>query len=119
MIRRDKLNLTDVAWSALLNPHVAAEFGATEIAGRIQQAAHQVIFREPDGRMQVFLQHGLAQPDPESQNSYFIDSDFAVEGETRVTDAQAILDSFNSEARRLFRWCITNLLHQALEPEPA
>lgn len=117
VIHRDKLDLTDIRWRDLLNSHIACEFTSGEVSDYIQQAVHQVVIRDPDGKMQIFLQHGLAPPNPQSLNSYFIDSDFSVENETEVDDALATLDAFNSEARRLFRWCITDTLHEALEPE--
>jgi uncharacterized protein (TIGR04255 family) len=119
MIRRDKLDLATVSWAELLSPHIAAEFASPVIADHIQQAAHQVVIRDPNGTMQVFLQHGLAQPNPETRNAYFIDSDFSVETETRIENALATLDAFNTDASRLFRWCITKRLHDALDPEPA
>ncbi len=119
MIRRDNLGLTHVPWSELLNPQIASELASPVISDHVQQVAHQVVIRNPDGKMQIFLQHGLAPPKLESQNSYFIDSDFSVENETRIDDALATLDAFNSEARRLFRWCITDRLHEALDPGPA
>ena len=124
MICRNKLDLIGVAWSELLNPQIACEFASPEICDHIEQLVHQVVIR--DGKKQIFLQHGLAppvfqqhglaQPDPES---YVIDSDFSVEDETRTDDVQTLLEGFNGEARRLFRWCITERLHKALEPESA
>jgi uncharacterized protein (TIGR04255 family) len=116
MIRRDKLSLTNVPWRDLLNPHIACEFASAVMSEHIQQAVHQVVLRNQDG-MQIFLQHGIALPDSQAMTTYFIDSDFFVEKETRIDDALATLDIFNSEARRLFRWCITDRLHDALEPE--
>ena len=119
VIDRDKLGLAESPWSELLNHHVAAELASSEISSLIQQAAHQVVIRDPNGKMQVFLQHGLSQPNPESQNCYFIDGDFSVDTETGIDDAQVAFDAFNSEARRLFRWCISKKLHDALDPQRA
>lgn len=119
-IHRDKLGLTDVPWSELLKPPIASELASPEISGHVKHAAHSVVIYNPDKKMQVFLQHGLVMPgNPEYKDAYYIDSDFSVQNETRAEDVQAMLDSFNREGRRLFRWCITERLHMALEPEPA
>jgi uncharacterized protein (TIGR04255 family) len=47
-----------------------------------------------------------------------IDADFFSEGRTNLDDVLARLRTYNKHAGRLFRWCITDELHEALGPTP-
>ena len=48
---------------------------------------------------------------------YMIDADFYNAGKVPVEGAIEKLDYFNKHASRLLRWCITDRLHQAMEPQ--
>jgi uncharacterized protein (TIGR04255 family) len=64
------------------------------------------------------VRHGLARRQNLDELSYLIDADFFSEEPTEVGDALGKLDLFNRESGRLFRWCITEDLHRAMEPQP-
>jgi uncharacterized protein (TIGR04255 family) len=63
----------------------------------------------------LLKEHGLPE-ESEDQLLYLIDSDFSFNGRTEVNDAIAKLDTFNRKSGRLFRWCITQELHDSMEP---
>ena len=63
------------------------------------------------------IKHGLATVETEKEPCFAIDADFFVEGEMDTINAITILDRFNQGAGRLFRWCIDDQLHEALEPD--
>ncbi len=120
-IIRSKLGLKDVPWSELLKPHIAGELAEPNIIGDIQSAKRQFLMALEGGVGQVQVSHYLSSvkdTDPEEQ-CFTIDADYFTTKETDTNDAISTLDDLNGFAGRLFRWCITQRLHQAMEPEPA
>lgn len=114
MIRRSVVGLERTEWSKLLRPHILGELSHPKLSKAVQHSAHDVLISLGDNAGQVRILHGLIK-EPDAQDfSYSIDSDFFYEGRTELTDAFKYLDSFNREAGKLFRWCITPLLHKRL-----
>jgi uncharacterized protein (TIGR04255 family) len=116
VIQRSKLGLEGVEWADLLKAHTAGELSSPDIANDILQSANQLTVKLDEGRSQVLINHGLAN-NQEGEICYLIDSDFSTEQRTEVDDAARVLDNFNAQSGRLFRWCITERLHAAMEPE--
>jgi uncharacterized protein (TIGR04255 family) len=119
VILRSALKLDAEPWSDLLKPHIAGELSSPDLtAEEVQQVATEVLIRLPSDGNQVRVVHGLS-PTSGGENAYVIDSDFFTEKKTETQDVIQILDGFNVQARRLFRWCINERLHQAMGPTPA
>lgn len=116
VIRKGELGLADVDWSELLAPHITGELASRSIADAIEHAARQVTIRLKDGG-RVNLQHGLVRG-VETDEAYVLDSDFFTEERTEVGDVLKSLDYYNRQAGRLFRWCISQRLHSAMDPRP-
>lgn len=114
VIRRSVRGLEHLDWSKLLRPHILGELGSRTLSNSIRHAARDVLISLDEGKGQVRVLHGLIREEKEKGFSYSIDSDFYYEGRTELKDAFNHLDSFNREAGRLFRWCITPLLHKHL-----
>jgi len=113
------LGLTGAPWSDLLSPQIAAEYSSSELAPVVLDVDHRVLIDlTPHGK--VNLRHGtvLTQDDEPPEAAYLIDNDFFAEEKVGVTDVLDRLNVFNREAGRLFRWCITKRLHEAMEPTP-
>lgn len=117
LIQRSKMGLENVGWSELLNPSLAGELSAPEIVDRITHCVNQLTITLDDNGSMVLLNHGLASNE-NSEVSYIIDSDFLTEEKTEVKNVIERLDYFNKFSGRLFRWCISEKLHNALEPQP-
>lgn len=119
VIRRSALGLEDVPWSELLKGPVAGLLSVPGISQAITHAAKEVVLDLPDkaGRLRVL--HGLAKTPGSEETSYVIDSDFFTQDKKGFQDAWRSLDQFHNEARLFFRWCINDLLHNALDPRPA
>lgn len=115
-IQRSELGLVDVPWSELLNPHIAGEFASPDIVDEIEHAARQTLLRLDQNGGRVMIRHGIAMAEPDNEQCFIIDADLFVEAQQETTDAIRILDRLNQGAGRLFRWCINDRLHQALEP---
>jgi uncharacterized protein (TIGR04255 family) len=117
VIRRKRLGLSDVRWSDLLRPHIAAELcgpGITE--DEVPHAAHEIQLTLGQHQSTVVLRHGLARTQPGNELVYTIDADFSRQGKIGADDARDTLNYFNERSGSLFRWCIQDRLHTAMEP---
>jgi uncharacterized protein (TIGR04255 family) len=116
VIQRSQLALSDSKWSDLINPSIAGELSDSEIATAVQETATVTLLNLGDSSGQVRIRHGLAKNNENNEQCYMIDSDFFTDQRTEVENGINILNTFNSANRRLFRWCITDKLHDAMEP---
>jgi uncharacterized protein (TIGR04255 family) len=117
VIRRSKLGLSDVPWRALLSPHVSAVLGYPGVGENVRKldAVYEVALEDPTGTVRIITRFVKAKDDDEI--CFAIDSDFFTDQKTRIEDAATRLDYFNTRGSRLIRWCITDRLHLAMEPE--
>jgi uncharacterized protein (TIGR04255 family) len=113
LIRRSLLGLREVPWVELLSRDLAGELHS-RIGPHIEGLGRQIVVGLQDGRAKVTIQHGFAKKDGEI--CYIIDSDFYATDRTESQDAMAILNYFNRQSGRLFRWTISQRLHDAMEP---
>ena len=113
LISRDALGLGDCKWSELLKSEVAGELVSPDLVAQINSASRQIVISLTPGPGQVLLQHGLTEED--GQQCFIIDCDFSTE-KTGVEHAFERLNIFNKESGRLFRWCISDRLHNAMGP---
>ena len=120
VVRRSLLGLSDIPWSQLLNPYVAGELSAPELAKGIDSVKRELHCRLEGDNCYLTLKTGLAlAADPGKERCFLIDSDFHTHKRTEFADVTSLLDTFNRTSGRLFRWSIQQRLHDALEPEPA
>jgi uncharacterized protein (TIGR04255 family) len=117
LIQRSKLDLENVSWSELLSPPIAGELSAPEIVDKITHCVNQLTITLDENGSMVLLNHGLVSNE-NSEDLYIIDSDFLTEQKTEVQNVIEKLNYFNKFSGRLFRWCISEKLHNALEPQP-
>lgn len=117
VIVRSALGLEDVGWADLLQPHAAAELGEPRVAACIENAQRRLDIRLTDGPGHVRLQHGFVEHGETGEICYLIDSDFYTDEKTETQDAEATLNHFNRQSGRLFRWCISPRLHDAMGPQ--
>jgi len=118
VIRRVILGLQEEAWGELLQPHIAAELSSPDIANAVARAAHNVTIKLENKLGQVRIQHGLEEAQDQTDAPYVIDADFFTDERTEVNHALDRLEYFNSQAARLFRWCIRDRVHEAMGPHP-
>jgi uncharacterized protein (TIGR04255 family) len=116
VIDRNALHLTSETWATLLNPYVAGEYAAPELSGRIAGVKKQAEVRLERFESLVRIQHGTVLVN--DQECYLIDSDFFTHQRTEIKGVHEVLAYFNRQSGRLFRWCISEQLHQAMEPNP-
>ncbi len=117
LIQRSTLKLDSKRWAELLNRDLVGEMQAETFETDAQHAARELVLRLDFDDASVRLYHGFAQLQGTEERCYLIDSDFFREGETEKDHVKAILDRFNREAGKLFRWSIAEPLHDAMEPQ--
>lgn len=119
LICRSAIGLEDDKWPGLLRAEVAGVLGAPAVGEAVQGALSQEVIRLASNGAQVRVQHGLVLlKEVERELCYLIDSDFFTEGRVPTANAIDVLNQFNTVAARLFRWCISDRLHEALVPHP-
>jgi len=117
VIKRSQLGLAQCPWSELIRPHVSGILASHDLLGRVAGTSTTTVVEFPDKMGQVRIQHGLVEESDTPEECYLIDSDFSTEQKTEINHATDVLDTFNRQSGRLFRWCITERLHDAMEPQ--
>jgi len=117
VIKRSKLGLENVAWSELLEPHIAAELSDGRVSRSVQETAHNIVIDLHEENLRARLQHGFVSDETDKETCYLIDSDFFTEQRVEAENGIAILALSNRNNRNLFRWCITDRLHDAMGPK--
>jgi uncharacterized protein (TIGR04255 family) len=121
LIIRSKLGIEDKDWSDLIAKHIASELYDSRLSSSIQTIVKNLVLKTENG--QINLNHGLvAVKDPQSNNeeiAYLFDADFYTEQKIEGNrDVWKVLNQFNQSAGKLFRWSITDTLHNAMQPDP-
>jgi uncharacterized protein (TIGR04255 family) len=114
VIDRSKLGLSGKSWSDLLAKEICGELAADGIADKIEEARREIVIGM-GGNQKVRIIHGLFGQS-ESDKTYVIDADFFNESEVEVANVREQLNAFNRESGSLFRWAITETLHDAMRP---
>ena len=120
-ISRDAFSLEGVEWSKLLREHIAGELSSPEISSSVLEIQKVALVKLSQFDARVRIRHGLAkriESNVFKEDIYLIDSDFYSEKKLEVKNVDTALDYFNEQSGRLFRWCIKDSLHTAMEPEP-
>ncbi len=117
LIRRSVLGLNDVPWREFLKAHVLGELAVDPVGECAVGAARNLLVRLPERGAKAQLQHGFAQIQGCEEQCYLIDSDFFIE-RSEVNDANDSIAYLHRYAARYFRWCITDRLHEAMDPQP-
>lgn len=117
VIKRSKFNLQNAAWKDLFQPHILGLLGAEEVANSIPSFESQYDINLTDGQGSVRIITRFVEAKDNGELSYMIDSDFSNSTKTEHRRVLEQLDQFSMRGARLFQWCITEKLHQAMEPE--
>jgi uncharacterized protein (TIGR04255 family) len=121
LIVRSKLEIENKNWSELIAKHIASELYEPAFSSSIQTIVKSLVLNVESG--QINLNHGLVTvKDQQGMNdeiAYLFDADFYTEQKIEGDgDVWNLLNQFNQSAGRLFRWSITDTLHNAMQPQP-
>lgn len=116
VIQRSSLSLGQAEWIELLNSYILGLLSNESTYSSIVETITRsnIVLEDIDSK--IGMQYGLAKHNPSGEICYLLDNDFYTEKRTEVENGRQILNEFNQRNRRLFRWCITNRLHEAMEP---
>lgn len=120
LIIRSKLGIGDRNWSELIAKHIASELYEPSFSSSIQTIVKSLVLNTEIGL--INLNHGLVNvKEPQVGNeeiAYLFDADFYTEQRIESNrDVWNVLSQFNQSAGRLFRWSITDTLHNAMQPQ--
>ncbi len=116
VLKKSSDALRGLDWPEILQPHILGELASKDVSRFVQHKASEVIISLHGSQGQVRILHGLVREAGDTDFSYSIDSDFFCEERTELTNVFKLLDIFNREAGRLFRWSTTPVLHERLGP---
>ncbi len=117
VIRRSRLTLSDVCWSELLKPYILGILGSSDIGNQVKNFESRYEVGLEDEKSVVRIVTQFVEAIDNGELCYRIDSDFFNTSKTEIEDALSVLEYFNSQGSRLIQWCITDLLHEAMEPQ--
>lgn len=102
------------SWGELLRPELWSAQSAFQGLTTVQN--HLVRWQlQLNERDEAVLHFGTVLGDENTPN-YGIDIDIYTTQEMSQNDVHPILTQFNRQVRRIFRWCISDELHNALQP---
>ena len=116
--KRQRLGLEGQTWASLLQPHVTGLLSGYDLNADIASTFAQTSIVFHGGLGQVTLRHGLVQAADSQETCYLFDADFFTDQRIEIEHVDEKLDFFNRQSGRLFRWCIGNVLHEAMGPQP-
>jgi len=114
-LSRETLGLTSFTWSDLLCPEIAGELACEGSGFDFARRAVEFTINLPQSVGQATVRHGLAETDPETHTMYLIDCDLYAQ-RVPIDAATKRLNDIHSYAGRIFRWCISSRVLEALKP---
>ncbi|OFV96269.1 MAG: hypothetical protein A3F68_09620 [Acidobacteria bacterium RIFCSPLOWO2_12_FULL_54_10] len=119
LIQKSKLGLADsTPWSQLLRPPISGILSEQIVSDSVEECVSQTVIRLPQFNSKVHVNYGIARTVDKNEECFLIDSDFYSEERTEQNAVDGILNYFNRQSGRLFRWCIEDRLHTAMQPHP-
>jgi len=117
VIKRSALNLENVGWSQLLRAEILGVLASPDVGSRIKSFENKNEIALSDGESMVRILTAFAEAADNKEVCYLIDSDFFKESKTPIQEALSKLDYFSIRGSRLFQWCITQRLYDAMEAQ--
>lgn len=119
VIQRSKLQISIATpWAHLLRPHIAGMMGS-EAADAVESLVGQAVIALGSYSAKVLVNVALGEVAGTKEKVFVLDSDFHTTKERVSNDNVArVLQYFNQEAARFFRWCISDDLHRIMGPRP-
>lgn len=117
IIRRSTVGVNvKTPWTELLQPWIIGPLSSADIVADVEAVQTSSVILIPEVNGAVRIQHGLAIVEASKEQVFLIDADFFIDQQTETDDAFAKLSALNLQGRLFFRWCITDDLHEAMEP---
>lgn len=117
VISRRQLDCLDEPWTALLNSSLHGELGSANIGTQVEQVYRRAELQLDECPGRLTLTHGFDHTE-DAEQVYVLESLFSHLFQGEMDDGYEHLESFHDVAGRVFRWAITDELHERLEPRP-
>ncbi|HMD97703.1 MAG TPA: TIGR04255 family protein [Terriglobia bacterium] len=119
VVQRTKLQIpVTTPWTDLLRPHIAGIMG-TGVAEAVESLAGQAVIALGSYSAKVLVNVALGEVVGTKEKVFVLDSYFhTTTGRVSNEDVASVLQYFNQESARFFRWCISDDLHRAMGPRP-
>lgn len=117
IINRSELNLVDTPWPELLQPFLLGIITDTVVGSKVINYTNVTEIQLSDDQSKVRISSSFVEEAQTKEKAFLIDSDFFIEQKMPIEESLTKLDFFNQRGSRLIRWCITEKLHDAMEPE--
>lgn len=118
IIKRSKLGLEGNSWSELLKLQVLGLLGFGEFEENIDELQSTSLLNLHQINSKVRIRSGLVKMNvDDDENAFIFDSDFFTNEQKNIEDYLEKLEDFHHFSSPLFRFCLTEKLHVALEPE--
>lgn len=119
VIRRSRVELQNTPWPELLQSWISGPLGRPEATDGVQSLQTRCVIALPNEIGHVDATYGLAIEEPSKEPVFLIDAHLYNDQQKVPVNVFQHLDALNLQARRFFRWCITDRLHRAMEPVKA
>jgi len=118
VICRTRLGLpSDTPWSLLIQPHIAGVLAKREVASVVEEFQSQTALALGAHGVHVRMRTGIVETaDLPGEGCFLIDNDFFSQEKVTIDNVETVLEYLNRQSGRLFRWCIEDRLHDAMEP---
>lgn len=118
VVRRSALNLQGVDWKELIQPHVLGILASQDVGNKVAafESRHEIGLSDEQSVVRIVMR--LSETPETGELCYVIDSDFYNTTKIQISEAISKLDFLSARGTRLFQWCITERLHNAMGPKP-
>lgn len=111
-----KFGLQGAHWTELLKSFAAGALSDERVMNEVVESESSFKINLGNNTGEVQVRHFLAKVVDTNEPCYVIDADYSTNLQTETANAIEKLNTLNSFAGRLFRWFITDRLHNAMEP---
>jgi len=123
VVSRNSLELNDVPWKELISSKVCGFF---EELQNLEQERDEFLMYQSQAQFVIgpgkgTLRTGLVKNPSNNEIGFLIDGDYFTDDEKEADLNAAVdtLEKLHRYAYRVFRWCIKERLHAAMDPNPA
>ena len=116
VIVRSKLGLEGVDWGELVQDYISGVLVVDSIKGEVRSYENTFqVALEGEGLVRVITK--TVQSPESGEHCFLMDSDFFSNRRIKHEEVFPVLNSFHDCALNLFRWCIKDKLHHAMEAD--
>lgn len=117
VIVRSQLGLDSVDWDELVTVPLLGVLGSDDVRHAVKQFHTRFVMEMGEGQGLVRVTAETVESAESREICFMIDSDYYSLKRRKSEELLPEIEYFHSRAFELFRWCITDRLHDAMRPE--